>query len=127
CAVAATGSKYWPTGSNNSLTRIEEAKGREFSQSISSELERVGGLGTGGPGGSPTRNHYATSANGWPYNSSMRATAVVASQHSSGIVYLDYGEKSGAEAPDQGGKECECGCLRPPATDRMRRQACGWT
>jgi hypothetical protein len=26
--------------------------------------ERVGGVGTGGPGGSPTRSHYATSANG---------------------------------------------------------------
>jgi len=48
CVVTATGSDYWLTGSNNSLTTIEEAKGREFSQSLSSEVERVGGVGTGG-------------------------------------------------------------------------------
>jgi len=38
-------------------TRVEEAKGREFSQSISSQVERVGGVGTGVGGGSPTRSH----------------------------------------------------------------------
>jgi hypothetical protein len=52
-----------------------------------------------------------------PYSSSMRATAVVA-RSIRAVSFVDYGEKSGAEAPDA--RSVSVGASTPLAADRLR-------